>query len=219
MDSSNDSASLPDGREFLGCPFDRLPDSLLLKIITASAAVGLGTGKERSWVPAYSRALCKLCTVSSRFSKVSMQVEYLEWRLDDSGFSEARLVNFLDAAEHIKGLMLVPGQRVPIGFVAAILKANPHLKKFERFGPFSMSSVDYGASEEQVEEHAHQLMECLSRSQQLEHIALRYCTLPSGALRLKSPFEHLRELKMFYVEMDDMSLESLITASPALVTL
>lgn len=109
MDSSNDSASLPDGREYLGCPFDRLPDSLLLKIITASAAVGLGAGKERDWVPAYSRALCKLRTVSSRFSKVSMQVEHLEWRLDDSGLSEARLVNFLDAAEHIRGLMLVPG--------------------------------------------------------------------------------------------------------------
>jgi hypothetical protein len=201
------------GLERMSSFFDRLPDSLVVRILTLGAAdaadiVSESEASEDLCCIADASELCMLRPVCSRFAKLSLQVKNLLWDLNPYPREiEGRMVKFLHAAENVKILHLWPDNR-PIsgGMLAGALLAVPKLG-----GTLSEDEFD--------ETMTLQLMEFLSSCHHVTSIMLLDCS-PSlqRAVQWRHPFQNLEHRKISPGALTDTAVQSIMELCPVLQT-
>lgn len=206
--------------------FDRLPDSLVVRILTLSAAdaadiVSESEPSEDLCCIVDASQLCKLRPVCSRFAKLSLQVENLLWDLNShpsreskSREIEGRMVKFLHAAENVRILHLWPDNR-PIsgGMLAGALLAVPKLQSFKLCGG------TLSQEEESDERMTQQLMEFLSSCHHVISITLlEWSPCLQRAVQWRHSFQNLKHLKICLGELTDTAVQSIMKLCPVLQT-
>jgi hypothetical protein len=200
------------------CPFDRLPDSILSRILILSAAKNgtEGSNKEKC---AHAAILGKFQTVCHRFRTAVLQSEHLCCDLVHfrSGTSEGRLLDFLHLQQHIRSLVLWADLDKPIcsGFLTAVLPATPNLERF---------TIEYaqlcGSRDIEPDGMTQQLLESLSKCRKLSSFMINECrnaTLQKSLSR-KQSFKKLAHLDIFEVGLSSIALESIMDLCPVITS-